>query len=76
MRPCETPVRCIFVCSRYAGNVARNTEIAEQLCRIIADAGYAPFAPHLLYTRFLNNEHPVERERGITLGLLFMDACA
>jgi len=75
MKPCKAPEKRIFVCSRYAGEVLRNIETAKMICRMAIDAGHAPFAPHLLYTLFLNDENPTERERGIDLGLCFMDAC-
>ena len=75
MKHCEGPPKRVFVCSRYAGDVAQNTETAERLCRMVALAGHAPFAPHLLYTRFLNDGDPAERARGINLGLRFMEAC-
>ena len=75
MKQCEGLPKRIFVCSRYAGDLARNTEVAEKLCRVIALAGCVPFAPHLFYTRFLDDDDPAERRLGITLGLSFMAAC-
>lgn len=74
MRPCEAPKR-IFVCSRYAGDIEHNVEVARALCRVAVDAGCAPFAPHLLYTQFLSDGDPDQRDLGILLGLRFMEAC-
>ena len=65
----------VFICSRYVGDVERNVEIALALCRMAVEAGCAPFAPHLIYTRFLDDGDPIERELGISLGLRFMEAC-
>ena len=65
----------VFICSRYAGDVPRNTATAERLCRKAVERGCAPFAPHLLYTRFLDDEKASEREAGITCGLTFMETC-
>jgi len=65
----------VFICSRYAGDVARNTATAERLCRQAVARGCAPFAPHLLYTRFLDDEKESEREAGIASGLAFMEVC-
>lgn len=65
----------VFICSRYAGDVAGNIEVAKALCRKAVDMGYAPFAPHLLYTLFLDDDDPEQRALGIQLGLQFMDAC-
>ena len=67
--------RRIFICSRYVGDIERNVKTALALCRMAVEAGYAPFAPHLLYTRFLDDDDPVQRDLGISLGLHFMEAC-
>lgn len=75
MKHRDRPGMRVFVCSRYAGDVVRNIETAEKLCRMVALAGHVPFAPHLLYTRFLNDDDPAELEHGISLGLRFMDVC-
>lgn len=65
----------IFICSRYAGDVTRNVTVAERLCRKSVEQGCAPFAPHLLFTRFLDDEKASEREIGISCGLIFMKDC-
>lgn len=65
----------VFICSRYIGDTEHNVQVASALCRIAIEAGCAPFAPHLLYTRFLDENDPAQRELGISLGLRFMDAC-
>lgn len=65
----------IFICSRYAGDVSMNTKVAERLCRKAVERGCAPFAPDLLYTRFLDDEKASEREVGISCGLTFMETC-
>lgn len=72
MKRCE---KRVFICSRYAGDVERNVSTAMSLCRMAIDAGCAPFAPHLLYTRFLDDNDPTQRECGISLGLEFMSVC-
>ena len=65
----------VFICSRYARDVSRNTVTAERLCRKAVERGCAPFAPHLLYTRFLDDGKTSEREAGIACGLTFMETC-
>ena len=65
----------VFICSRFAGDVPQNTRTAERLCRLAVERGFAPFAPHLLYTRFLDDSCPSERDAGISCGLSFMDSC-
>jgi len=65
----------IFVCSPYAGDVELNELIAETLCHQLVKMGYAPFAPHLFFTRFLDDNFQEEREIGIRTGLTFLDVC-
>ncbi len=65
----------IYLCSRYAGETAQNVVVAERLCRQLVEAGQVPFAPHLLYPRFLDDGKPLERELGIACGLTFMEVC-
>jgi hypothetical protein len=55
--------------SPYAGDVERNVKFAENVCRHFVKVGYAPMASHLLYTRFLDDTIPEERELGIEAGL-------
>ena len=72
MRP---GVKRVYLCSRYAGDTARNEAVAEELCRRVIKAGHAPFAPHIIYTRFLDDQNPSERELGIACGLTYMAVC-
>ena len=37
--------------------------------------GHAPFAPHLLFTRFLDDGDPSARETGLACGMAFLEAC-
>ena len=70
----NTP-KCIFISSRYAGDIKHNEEVAEQLCKMAMELGYAPYAPHLIYPRFLDDNRQEDRERGITCGLAFLAVC-
>ena len=64
-----------YMCSRFAGETAKNVALAKRLCRQLVAAGQGPFAPHLLYPRFLDDRNPSERELGIACGLTFMAVC-
>ena len=65
----------VYVCSRYAGDTAKNIAVAQRLCRKLIEAGRAPFVPHLLYPRFLDDCKTAERELSIACGLTFMEVC-
>lgn len=62
-------MKLIFVCSPYRGNVEYNTSRAKGYCRFVQSKGYAPYAPHLHNTQFLDESIHEEREAGIMLGM-------
>ena len=66
---------------RLAARVQRpqaleNRRVAREACRQALLDGCAPFAPHLLYPQFLDDEDPEARERGISAGVAFLETCA
>ena len=65
----------VYICSPYAGDVQNHVAIAERLCWEAVVRGCAPFAPHLFYTRFLDDDSGSEREKGIACGLAYMEVC-
>ena len=67
----------VFICSRYSGDTEKNVLIAQRICRLAMSSrmGYAPFAPHLIYPQFLNDDVEHEREMGIEAGKAFLHAC-
>lgn len=65
----------VYVVSPYSGAVKQNVEFARKCCRKLSDEGCIPFAPHLLFTQFLDDDIPQERERGIQFGLELMKLC-
>lgn len=69
------PVKRIFVCSPYAGQVEHNVKIAQAVCRQVILEGHAPFAPHLHYPGIVDDSVPQERDTGIKSGLVFMSVC-
>ena len=62
-------MKLVYIASPYAGDIEHNTEMAEQYCRHAAGQGVIPFAPHLLFTRFLDDLKLEERELGCQMGL-------
>ena len=66
----------VYICSHYAGDVDANVENARRYCRFAVDKGYIPIAPHLLFTQFLNDNNPKERQLGIFFGNAVMSKCS
>lgn len=65
----------VYICSPYAGDIAKNTELAKRYCRFAIHQGFDPVAPHLYYTGFLNDYNMNERAVGLELGLKQIDRC-
>lgn len=66
----------VYICSPYAGDVETNVQKARRYCRFAVDKGYIPIAPHLLFTQFLNDDNPKERQLGIFFGNAIMSKCS
>ena len=66
----------VFVCSPFASEdpsaQAANVQRARAICREVALAGHAPFAPHLLLPQFLDDGVDAEREVGLRAGLAWL----
>ena len=71
----------IFICSPYRGDVEANKENARRYCRLAFQQGdrmsapIIPFAPHLLFTQFLDDSKAIERDAGLCLGLDMLARC-
>lgn len=66
----------VYICSPYAGDVETNVQKARRYCRFAVDKGYMPIAPHLLFSQFLNDDSPKERQLGIFFGNAVMSKCS
>lgn len=66
----------VFICSPYRGDIQRNVEIARKMCRLAVLEGMNPFAPHLFYTQFMDDDDDEEREDGMDCGTQIMNLCS
>jgi len=71
----------IFICSPYRGDVEANLGKARLYCRFAIEQGdrtsapHIPFAPHLLFTQFLDDTVAHEREEGLSMGVEMLSLC-
>jgi hypothetical protein len=54
--------------SPYAGDIQSNEEYAYKCCLDCLSRGESPYASHLFFTQFLDDNVPEEREQGIQAG--------
>lgn len=71
----------IYVCSPFRGQTGSAVEIdanvqhAREACKLVVEQGDCPIAPHLLFTQFLDDDVPSQREAGIRCGLALLATC-
>ncbi len=66
----------VYICSPFSGNVERNAENARRYCRFAVDSGYIPFAPHLLFPQFMNENDAAERRLALFMDIALLSKCA
>lgn len=62
-------LKIAYICSPLKGDIKGNIEKAKAYCRIAFEKGYAPIAPHIYFTQFLDDSNPAERKSGLQYGL-------
>lgn len=68
-------MKLIFLASPLKGDMENNIKKAREYSKYIVEQGHIPFAPHLLFTQFLDDTNPEERKIGISMGFKFMEFC-
>lgn len=78
-----THPRSVFICSSYRPTIpdkaCRDSELeanidrARRACRIAVALGFLPLAPHLYFTRFLDDNTAHERQTGIRLAMQWLE---
>ena len=66
----------VYICSPLRGDVTTNLRNARKYSRFAVKQGYLPFAPHLLFPQFLDDNKPKERELGLFFGNAILSKCA
>jgi len=65
----------VYICSPFAGDMARNTERARQYCKFAVERGAIPFAPHLLYPQFMDDRDKEQRALALFFGNVWLCKC-
>ncbi len=66
----------VFICSPYADDPLNNERRAIRYCRFAVRRGCIPIAPHIYFTRFLDERNPADRELGLFMGQVMLTKCA
>ena len=65
----------VYICSPYRGDIQANTSKARNFCSLASSQGCIPFAPHLLFTQFLDDSKADERMMGLYMGMEMLRLC-
>lgn len=65
----------IYVCSPLKGDIERNISRARGYSRFVYTKGGIPLAPHTIFTQFLDDTIPEEREAGMKLAHKLLHKC-
>ena len=65
----------VFICSPYADDPLNNERRAIRYCRFAVRQGYIPIAPHIYFTRFLDDRNPADRVLGLFMGQVMLTKC-
>lgn len=68
-------MRLVYVCSPLRGNIEANQQKADEYCAYAAACGVVPLAPHTIFTRYLDENIPEQREQGLKLGTELLKHC-
>lgn len=68
-------MRLVYVCSPLRGDIEKNIQRAHEYCAYAADCGTIPLAPHTIFTHYLDDQRPEQRERGLNMGLELLKRC-
>ncbi len=65
----------VFICSPFRGDTETNAHRARAYCSLASSQGCIPFAPHLLFTQFLDDAKADERKMGMYMGVEMLRLC-
>ena len=65
----------VYICSPFSGKVKKNKRKARKYCRFALEQHTIPFAPHLLFPQFMDDNNPEERQLAMFMNLIMLGHC-
>lgn len=65
----------VFICSPYKDDPINNERRATRYCRFAVNQGYLPIAPHLYFTRFMDDSKKDERDAALFMCKVMLGKC-
>lgn len=68
-------MRLIYIASPLRGEMEQNIQKAKDYCAYAASCGVIPLAPHTIFTQYLDDAVPEQREQGLRMGHELLERC-
>lgn len=68
-------MKLVYICSPLRGDIENNIKKAISYCKYAATKNVVPLAPHTIFTQYLNDNIPKEREQGLYMGIQLLKKC-
>lgn len=68
-------MKLVYICSPLRGVIEDNIKKANQYCEYAAGCDTIPLAPHAIFTAYLQDNIPEQREKGLKMGLVLLKRC-
>lgn len=65
----------VYICSPYSGDIETNLERTNLFCRMALDQGNIPIAPQLMFSQFMRDDDPEERELALFMDIVLLGKC-
>jgi len=65
----------VYICSPFSGKVKKNKKNARKYCRFALEQHTIPFAPHLLFPQFMDDNSPEERQLAMFMNMIMLGHC-
>ena len=67
--------KLIYICSPLRGNIKKNIKKAIEYSRYVFLQGHIPYAPHTIFTQFLDDKIESERTIAMEMGNIMLLKC-
>lgn len=61
--------KIVYICSPFRMDREYGMTFAKIMCAKAVDKGVVPYAPHLLFPQFMDDDFPGDRRRALEMGL-------
>ena len=65
----------VYICSPFSGDTELNTDRAIRYALFAFTQGKCPVAPHIYFTRFMDDNDPEQRALGLSFALEWLARC-